>query len=154
MTFKGFKIDLNWLANKLIFHSGMMATIIRKVQSSSFENEIRLWLFAAISKLSPPSHSRTKLTKCHGERLLYQIQWCLSRASARTIFTLEVDGYINRLVWISRHLSLQISLLLWIPRFGNNTSKFGTTIGSLHSGSNFFRRINYANSIEVRKVNK
>lgn len=54
MTFKGFKIDLNWLANKLIFHSGMMATIIRKAQSSSFENEIRLWLFAAISKLSPP----------------------------------------------------------------------------------------------------
>lgn len=60
------------------------------------------WLFAAISKLSPLFHSRTKLTKCQG-RPLYPIRWCLSRASARTIFTLELD-ISPWLVWISRHI--------------------------------------------------
>lgn len=89
MTFKGFKIDLNWLANKLIFHSGMMATIIRKAQSSSFENEIRLWLFAVISKLSPPplpfSNETHKMPR--GETIISDPVMFIARVCSNYIYT-------------------------------------------------------------------
>lgn len=67
----------------------------------------------AISKLSsPPLSSWTKLRrKCQGP--LYPIRWCLSRASARTIFTPE-DMSLLWLVWISRHI-WHLLTLLWNP---------------------------------------
>lgn len=97
------------------------------------------WLVRYFKTIFPPLFSWTKLRrKCQGP--LYPIRWCLSRASARTIFTPE-DMSLLWLVWISRHI-WHLLTLLWNP---NNREMTRLSRGNFDRIPLWW--INYSNTI-------